>query len=194
MDESVELDLKKKEIISNLTNEKINYIENIKKSYYKEDHQKILNYIKDLKSDASSDKILKLTDMIMEYRKIYEYEPLHKIKSMIQDYNEIIKYHENDIINEVEFINIILNDIDDVIGYHIFEFFVKTLGIVLEDFFNNKLFLIKNNLTTYKKNLNIDFEKLSNNFEREFDLSKEEIDNLSENVYHFKNGYKSKYL
>ena len=137
MDKSVELDLIKKEIICNLTNEKINYIENIKKSYYKEDHQKILNFIKDLKSDASSDKILKLTDMIIEYRKIYEYEPLHKIKSKIQDYNEIFKYHKNDIINEDEYINIILNDIDDVIGYHIFEFFVKTLGIVLEDFFNN---------------------------------------------------------
>ena len=194
MDESAELDLIKKQIIGDIENEKTNYIENISKSYYKEDHQKILEYIKDLKSDSSSEKILKLIDMIEEYRKIYEYEPLNKIKSKIQDYNEIFRYHKNDIINEDEFINIILNDIEDAIGYHIFEFFVKTMGIVLECFIKNKLYLIKNNLITYKNNLNIDFEKLSNNFERDFDLSKEEIDVLIEKAHQFKNEYKSKYL
>ena len=194
MDESAELDLIKKQIIGDIENEKTNYIENISKSYYKEDYQKILEYIKDLKSDSSSEKILKLIDMIEEYRKIYEYEPLNKIKSKIQDYNEIFRYHKNDIINEDEFINIILNDIEDAIGYHIFEFFVKTMGIVLECFIKNKLYLIKNNLITYKNNLNIDFEKLSNNFERDFDLSKEEIDVLIEKAHQFKNEYKSKYL
>ena len=190
MDESVDLNLKKEEII----NEKINYIENIKKNYYKEAHQKIINYIKDLKCDASSEKILKLTDMILEYKKIYEYEPLNEIKSKIQDYNEIFKYNENNIINENEFINIILNDIEDVIGYHIFEFFINIFGIVLEGFLKNKLILIKNNLATYKNNLNIDFEKLNNNFERDFDLSKEEIDDITEKTYEFKKGYLKKYL
>ena len=178
----------KEDNIEKIINEKNNYIKQIKTCFYKEDYEKIEKCIENLKKNFSAEKILELSDMIKKYKDIYEFNILNTIKIIIREYNSNIQDMDGTI-NEDIFTNEILDETDDIIGYHIFIFVFKILGICLKEYFSDKFILIKKDLSNILKNLNEDFLKLKNNFEVDNDLSNEEIKNIINQRDKFINEY-----